>query len=197
MFWIALAAQLSAPIPKEVWFKNSDTPLAELSKMGAARVLIRITVDPSGALLSCDVEESSGNNPVDERACKVTRQRARFSPARSAEGTATYGVLRLPVLWLMSPMEVPPRGDMTVFVDRLPRGLKSPETVLLTFAADAKGHISACAADRRNRVPALVPLACDQLRKQYTAIPAKTADGSAIPSVQNGVVVFEIARKKR
>jgi hypothetical protein len=108
----------------------------------------------------------------------------------------TFGIRRLPVLWLISPMEVTSRGDMTVFVDKLPKGLKAPQTVLLAFAVDSRGRISDCAADQKNRVPVLVPLACDQLRNKYTAIPAKAGNGTPISSVQNGVVIFEISQQR-
>jgi TonB family protein len=169
MFWITLAAQLSAPLSKEMWFKGTDTPVAQLAKIGHARVLIRITVDPNGALLGCNVEESSGDALIDGLACKLTRQRARFVPARASDGSPSYGVRRLPVHWLISPEPLPLQGDMTVLVNRLPKGLKSPAVVLVAFAADSQGRISSCGADDKNRTPELVAMACEQLRKQYTS----------------------------
>jgi hypothetical protein len=62
------------------------------------------------------------------------------------------------------------------------------------FGVDEQGHQSACRTEETPGKPKpnsqLVLLACDQLQRNYKAIPAKDEAGRTVPSVQNGIVAF-------
>ena len=194
---MVLAAQLSAPEPRKMWFNADDVPVNKLAPESAATVLIRITIRPDGTLKSCDVEESSANRELDEYTCDLTRKRARFKPARWTDGSPVYGVYRIPVVWTVFDRSSPKlrkAPDVVLTVDQLPRGVRAPASVRLMFAVDDKGQPSSCMAEPSEGIPdpnlALVPLACAQLLKGYRAIPPKDDAGMPIRSVQDGSVLF-------
>lgn len=190
MIWLALAAQLSAPTPKAVWIHPADVPSRALGWLGYTRLLLRVTVDPNGAVQSCGVEESGGPS-IDAYTCDLTMKRASFLPAQTADGKPSYGVYRLPVVWELSRYKWDPWGDLTLSVTKLPDGVKSPSTIELVFAADTAGNISSCEPKDGSQNPSLAAVACDQLEKQFKAIPVHTAAGATTGSVQNAYVVFE------
>jgi TonB family protein len=198
MFWVAAAAvaQFVAPQPREMWFRKHDTPEKYLSKRPMALVWLRLTIRPDGTLRSCEIEESSGEPGLDSYTCDLTRSRAQFRPARLADGTQTYGVYRVPILWSLEPAFPDPEGDLMLTVNALPRGVRSPQFLRLALAVDAAGHIGECASQPppfRDAPPnntKLVSIACAQLLKDYTATPALDDDGKPVASIQIASVVF-------
>ena len=205
MLWIALAAQISAPLPTNMikWFSYDDMPGYLIERApGLWLVGIRVTIGPDGAVQSCGVESSSGTERLDEFTCKRIKQRAKFAPARAADGSAALGVYRTSVKWAVadSPFDSSNASipDVDVSVARLPAGLKSPALVRVMFAVDTHGNISSCAAEpvqpfeRISNSPDLVPVACVQLVKIFKPVPAKDSAGNAVPSVQDAIVRFSL-----
>ena len=200
MFWIALSAatatQLSAPHPKHFWFESSDTPVQDMPQQGFAIVRLRLTISPVGVLRKCEIEQSSGVARLDSYTCDLTRLRARFLSARLADGTPSYGVFRVPVVWALAPVDLNVDGDLVITVTALPEGIHSPASVRLAIAVDRSGHISSCADEApafAGAHPAdsqLVSIACSQLTKNYAPPPATDEQGHAVSSVQTASVVF-------
>ena len=180
-----------------MWIRSSDVQEKLLpSRRTMALVWLRLTVNPQGTLARCEVEESSSVAALDAYTCDVTTKRAKFRPARSSDGTAIYGVYRVPILWSVEPVFPDPQGDLTLTVNRLPSGVRSPAFVRVALAVDASGRMSSCASqpppipgdppnDRR-----LVPIACAQLSKDFKPAPAIDESGKATPSIQTASVVF-------
>jgi hypothetical protein len=197
MFWIALAAQLSAPEPKFMWLSNDDTPVKELSARGFAIVRLRLTISPKGRVARCDPEQSSGNVRIDNYTCDLARRRALFQPARSAEGAPSYGIHRVSVMWTTGPLNVDPSvGDLLAKLSPRPKGVRLPATVRVMFAVDKSGQISGCTDEppsqtgmKRNN-PTLLPIACDQVVKSFRTAPAIDESGQPVESIQNAQVVF-------
>lgn len=76
---------------------NSYPPAA--LRVGAeGRVIVSLTIDASGYVRRCDIEETSGNADLDAGTCRNV-QRVRFTPARNEQGRAVPGRYRLPVRW--------------------------------------------------------------------------------------------------
>lgn len=197
MLWtlLAAAAQLSAPVPTNNWLTVGDTP-AEVAGSQSVLVRLRLTILPDGHVQACGIEESNGNPRVDLQTCELARTRAVFRPAKSATGSPTYGVFRVPLLW-KAPAHPPViEGDIVVSVKELPNRLKSPVLVSVTLAVDSDGAISACIAApppghaANHAIDPLRPLACGQILANYKARPAKDANNAAVASVQNAVVEF-------
>src|SRR6266567_3528158 len=109
MFWLALAAQLSGPQPIDysTWFSLDDNPrYLQENRM----TLVRAVVRPDGSLKNCEIESSSGDSRLDTYTCALVQKRARYTPARWINGSPTYGIDRMRVLWGPGP---PPAPDST------------------------------------------------------------------------------------
>jgi hypothetical protein len=199
MLWIALAAaaaQLSAPVPvnPEKWFTNEDVLVYVLEKdSGLWEVGIRLTISLDGTVQSCKVETPSNVPALDVLTCGIASHRARFHPARSSDGSASFGVYRDSVEWSvgdatsLAPFASNP--DVDTFVQSLPSRIKSPNLVRVMFVVDEAENKSSCVAEpgpsleKINNDPVLVPIACEQVMSMYRATPAKDASGRAVPSV--------------
>jgi len=158
-----------------------------------AQLLLRVTVDPNGIIQSCGVEEPSESQMearVDAYTCDLTLKRASFLPARGADGKVTYGVYRLPVVWEMTPYVRKSFPDLTLQVNKLPSGIKSPAMIELDFAADPDGTLSSCEAKDQHQNGALARIGCDQLQKQFKAFAPKTPAEASTSSIQNAFVEF-------
>jgi len=202
MLWLVLTAQLSAPVPTNLhdWFVANDFP----PYLGAQSphlwlVPIRIEVSPDGAITNCVVEASSGERLLDKLTCDLVRKRAKFRAARWLDGSAAYGAYRTRVNWVIvdSPQSLPQiyYPDLDLFVKALPSG-SSTSMVRVMFSVDEQGHTSSCVAEpgggieRAENLPALVPIACEELLKSYTAVSAKDSSGRPVHSVQDALVLF-------
>jgi len=198
MWWIALAAQLSAPTPINIgnWFNDGDFPgyLVE-QQPGVWLVGVGVRVRPDGAVQDCTVESTSGVARLDQLTCKIVEQRAKFRPASFAEGSAAPGVYRTYVGWDVTKAPATTshvsNADLNLTVQSLPAGIPSPTAVRLVFTVDQRGQISSCASEatqpfeRVENNPALVSVACDELVKGYKPNPA-------VPSVQDAIVRFAV-----
>src|SRR5438094_701390 len=138
MFWIALAAQLSAPLPSNLsaWMTPDDVPVQMLKSERQYLVGVRVIVDPSGAKRECQVGRSSGDQKLDSYTCYLIMKRARFAPARDIGGLPSIGVYSTIIGWWVGD-GYPPKpsaGDLEIAVSGLPKGSKSPALVRLMFA---------------------------------------------------------------
>jgi hypothetical protein len=213
MMWLALAAQLSLPVPADAGvpdvravFFVDDFP-AYLQAAGVSRtVYTRTTVRPDGTIQGCVAEASSGDAKLDAYTCGIIVKRATFRPARWTDGTPVYGVVRVPVRWAVSNglpsyedslrATVP---DLELSVNRLPKGAHSIVGVSLEIAADESGRPVTCVdyppfgrTDAKRHFPELVPIACQQVMTSLSVSPAVDASGNAVRSVQGVSVHFEL-----
>jgi TonB family protein len=205
MLWIALAAQLSAPVPTNLpgWFAFDDFPAYLVNRdPGVWAVGIRVIVGPDGAVQGCQVESSSGDSGLDQLSCRKVVQGASFRPAMSPAGTAAPGVYRTYIAWDVtkapSATSRVSNADLNLSVASLPPGIHSPAAVRVMFAVDAQGRMTSCESEptqgfeQVEKDPALVAVACDQLMKSYKPVPAKTSAGEPVPSVQDAIVRFSV-----
>ena len=215
MLWIALAAQMSVPVPlgvsipdvRAIFSVNDFT--AYLQREGVSRaVYTRTTVRPDGTIQGCVAEAGSGDSTLDTYTCRLIVKRARFRPATWTDGTPVYGVIRVPVSWIVS--VAPPSDadalkwivpDLDVTVNQLPKGARSVVGVILIVAAEADGQIVTCteqpnpkSARSRRRYPGLVPIACQQVMASLKVTPPVDESGKAARSVQTVSVRFTKGR---
>ena len=158
MFWIALAAQLAAPLPADarapaVWaLVSADDFPAYLQIAGVSRtVYTRTIVRPDGSIEKCGAETTSGDAKLDAYTCAIIEKRAKFLPAKWIDGSPVYGVIRFPVSWLIA--DAPPTDeevlrstvpDLELSVNRLPKGAHKIAAVSLAIAADENGRVLSC-----------------------------------------------------
>lgn len=68
-------------------------------EQGRTTALLRI--DASGTPISCAIKTSSGSPSLDAATCSIALRRARFDPAREAQGKAISSTYTLPVRWVL------------------------------------------------------------------------------------------------
>ena len=192
MFWPVLAAQLVAaqPIDPENWFSSLPWDRLVSQKGGHALNLVRIVVAPDGKPDDCQIEVTSGIPELDRETCSTIMRRGRFKPARSADHREAYGVYRKDLVWAyQSAFQYSRPVDIEIQVSRLPKGIHAPVGFSMTFAVDAAGTKTTCEPGV-NMDPTLAFIACKQITENYPVIPARTATGASVPSIQNALVTF-------
>lgn len=204
MFWIMLAAQLAAPAPinPESIVSYHDFP-AEALRRGISRfVAFRVTVRPDGSVQDCTIERPSGDPKLDVFSCALMLKRAKFEPAKWIDGTPAYGVFRSSFDWTVGgypsekKLERAVPADMDLSVNMLPPGAGTTAKVAVQIAVDEKGRVLGC--EDRPPLPheltkhfaELVPIACQRMVSEFTAVPAKDASGEPVRSAQDATILF-------
>lgn len=163
---------------------------------------------PDGTIQSCVAEITSGDAKLDAYTCGIILKRARLTPATWTDGTPVFGVLRLPISWLI--FDAPPTHedalrttvpDIEVSVNRLPKRAHSIAEVELQVAADERGHPVSCVeyvpfdkSNAKRHFSELVPLACRQVMATLSLHPAVDVSGKGVRSVQSVSVHFTADR---
>lgn len=68
------------------WITTDDYPTAALRQEIQGTVIISVMIGTDGRVRSCLVTQSSGSKLLDDATCRLYSQRARFTPARDADG---------------------------------------------------------------------------------------------------------------
>ena len=90
------------PIPKGNpgrWVSNDDYPSRAIREEAQGTVRFSLTVGPDGRVSGCSVTGSSGNSTLDDTACRLLRQRARFDPKLDSNGNPTTGTWASSFKW--------------------------------------------------------------------------------------------------
>jgi hypothetical protein len=212
MLWLALAALFSLPVPIgarlpdiRAIFTVDDFP-EYLQRAGVSRIVhTRTTIRPDGTIQSCVTELSSGDTKLDAYTCGLIVERARFRPATWTDGSPAYGVIRLPVSWVITNAPLPDDAmlesitpDLDISVNRLPKGAHRIAGVELQVAADEMGHALSCTEyrpvknDHQPHFPELIPLACQQVTSSLPLSPPIDVSGKPVRSIQTVSVHFKM-----
>jgi hypothetical protein len=161
-----------------------------------------LTVRPDGTIQACGAEASSGDGKLDTYTCTLIVRRAKFRSAQWVDGSATYGVIRVPVRWTVYSDDNlklhPTIPDLDLSVNHLPKGADSYVDVYLEVAADEKGHPVSCGEwgppkdAQTNDYPELVPIACQQATASLVLTPPIDSSGKPARSVQSVTVRFTL-----
>jgi hypothetical protein len=205
---LAVASQFTAPPPTEVLkvFSPYDMPayvqIEEINRF----VSTRTTVRPDGKPQDCSLERSSGDAKLDALTCAIIMKRGSFEPPNWVDGSPAYAIIRAGVTWAIGgPASKEERReayppDIQLTVRQLPSGAHSPTDIQLVIAADENGRVVGCQqgvpvdGHREKAFPQLVSVACREMTRQYSAIPAKDAAGRRVRSVQSATASFSIER---
>ena len=161
-----------------------------------AATRIELTVDPAGAPVRCDVILSDGVRLLDRMACELLMRKARFTPARDANGAPIAAIVREDFTVNRAtgiergggPAATAGMIDFAVPVDRLPRAA----TVLVADAVvmtDPAGHVASCDVSGSTGDAAFDRLACRQLAMAAFA-PARDRDGRPVAALRQVSVGF-------
>jgi periplasmic protein TonB len=83
--------------PIESLFSPDDYPAAGDGTRGVVSVVL--TIDPGGRVVSCGIQQSSGQAVLDMYTCNILRRRSRFTPAMDSNGNAVTGTVKAQVDW--------------------------------------------------------------------------------------------------
>ena len=100
--YLLLLAMLADPHPallKNEIFVPADYP-KKVDPNVDGRVRFTLEIDPNGRPTNCKIESSSGSTRLDENTCRLAVRRARFDPARDADGNAIKGSWTSSIRWL-------------------------------------------------------------------------------------------------
>jgi periplasmic protein TonB len=81
------------------WANTNDYPSAALSKEQEGTTGFSVTIGPDGRVISCSITSSSGHASLDSTTCAKVKSRARFNPAKDADGNPTTGSYSSRVRW--------------------------------------------------------------------------------------------------
>jgi TonB family protein len=81
------------------WIMASDYPVAALREERSGTVGFQLEIGSSGEVTGCNIVESSGHADLDQASCGNLMRRARFSPARDANGEPVASSYSNKVRW--------------------------------------------------------------------------------------------------
>ena len=191
MLWIVFAVQLTTaqPVNAAQWF--IEVPWEKLlAKRDHALNLARITVGPDGKVNDCRIEATSGIPQLDQQTCAAIIKRARFQPARLADGKPIHSVYRRDFLWAAEDRFQYDRPvDIEIVLSRLPARVTPTMMFSIPFVVDPTGNKSSCEPPKQMN-KALASIACQQIVDDYPVVPAHDARGASVSSIQNARVRF-------
>ena len=162
------SAELIAPVPIRPgqWVTTEDRLASGSEGEGVTR--FELIISPEGAVVGCDVTQSSGFTVLDRLTCALLSDRGHFRPARDQHGQAIASTWRNLVRWIKPEhaeqiVPPPPPTDLDLVVNRLPAGATSPARVELLTVAGPNGALEACTGKMEKGSEALTKVACAQL----------------------------------
>ena len=92
----------TAPIlrdPRSPLVVPDDYPSAALREEGEGVTFVTLTVSARGLISNCRIKSSSGRADLDQQTCLSLSRRARYVPAKDAQGNPTEGESIQPIRW--------------------------------------------------------------------------------------------------
>ena len=80
-------------------FSTDDYPQAALRRDEQGTVAYTLSINRRGRVRHCEVATSSGSRALDRATCRILKRRARFTPARGADGKAIGDTLSGRIRW--------------------------------------------------------------------------------------------------
>lgn len=187
----AAIPQVGNPKPATAgpWMTNEDYPASESRRGHVGSLSFILDISASGIPTACKAAVSSGYPVLDQTACAILMKRARFEPARGAQGEAISGYYYGKFNWALptQPLEKAYRSysaapnAIDLVAPFVPDSYKQPVEAKVTFGPN--GRMEGCEITRTSGAPALDGLACQRLRP--LAVPG--AGKSSEPGKNDGL----------
>lgn len=198
----ALALGLAAPdlIHGERVVTADDYPSRMTQALQSAMVNMEVVVNPAGLTESCRMIGFVRGPGFAEKTpaaltCALIKRRARFEPARDADGQPVYGVYRTWISYTIDNLtnaKSPDQVDLDVYVAGLPAGIADRARVAVAQFVAADGTPGACVAAPRTQ-----PLATEILSPPLARAACKTLAGSGKLAVVTNKVGVPVATTRR
>lgn len=76
----------AVPLNQGSWYSYKDYPKSAIRKDEQGVVTVTFTIGVDGRVGECRVSQGSGSRALDAVPCRLIEKRARFAPARDAQG---------------------------------------------------------------------------------------------------------------
>jgi TonB family protein len=176
------------------YFSVDDYPIVALRAHHEGTTGFRLTVGADGKVADCRVTVPSGSSFLDVQTCRLLRIRARYTPARAADGTPVEGSDSGRVTWQLPeeygragvPMAARPARSRTenaqfMSLADFPAGT-SPSTARdhteLRVAVGRQGRVIGCDIGESSGAPALDAAACRIYAARARFEPARDSAGA-------------------
>lgn len=97
------AVQPSSRLPLPLLFNAADYPATALRAAKEGTTAVAVTINPEGRVDGCFVESSAGDASLDSATCRILGSRARFEPARNAQGQPVPSAMTVRIRWQLPP----------------------------------------------------------------------------------------------
>jgi TonB family protein len=181
------------------YFSTDDYPAVSLVYHHEGTTAFALTVGVDGRVTDCRIIRSSGAVPLDEATCRILRSRARYNPARAADGTPVEGsdsgrvTWRLPEDWGRAGLPMAWHGahllnrnaaqmttaDLPETTPRPPTGAAAG----LRVAVGQDGRVIGCDISRSSGSPAFDAAACRHYADRARFEPARDPAGALMCDV--------------
>lgn len=167
---------ISKPEPLEApgkWFSPEDYPVAASLDGLEGRTGFKLDIDTDGRVARCVISISSGLELLDETACTILKQRARFKPALDKNKAPVVGSYTGTINWRL------PETNAA-------RIAEYPKRLRLIYDVDESGAVERCSVmenvGNATHVPKLGKAVdpCDVMMRSKRLNPVIDADGNAI-----------------
>jgi len=135
-------AQPAKLIGDKSFIHADDYPEDALRAGSYGRVSLHLQITAEGRVGACSVTETSGWRSLDTASCAAAKHRARFLPARNAQGQAIAGDYRVGLGFGIGDHQPLLLIPMTLGVKALPPGYTQPARTQVRFGPD--GHAAQC-----------------------------------------------------
>lgn len=90
------------PVPRNGpigWITNADYPSSSIRRLEEGTARYALSIGANGRVQDCRITSSTGSEKLDEATCKNLTRRARFDPAKGADGKAIASTYSGQVTW--------------------------------------------------------------------------------------------------
>lgn len=82
-------------------FSDDDYPQAAIRNEEQGTTSFKLTIGPDGRVSDCQITGSSGSSALDGATCSILKRRARYTPAKLADGSPTTGTDSGRIKWVL------------------------------------------------------------------------------------------------
>jgi protein TonB len=83
------------------YVSDADYPAAAIRSGDEGTTQFTLSVGPDGRVTGCTVTGSSGSSALDAATCRIMKSRARFQPAKNADGQPTTDTVSNRIRWVL------------------------------------------------------------------------------------------------
>ena len=185
------------------YVSDDDYPDKALFNGEAGTTGFRLNIATDGSVSDCTVRSSSGSPSIDEATCAIMRGRARFTPARTADGRPTTDTVAARVIWRIAEREenpgaqpfpvhrawaITPLASLVQPADRPQAAFDGTTRFEVGLGPD--GNVTDCTIRASSGATALDEAACRIVRERGRFAPGRDENGRMVPDVLRGHIAW-------